>query len=252
MNVFTLENIVFDPSKNHVKYEKVSTGKHPGYGERGRFFSREVLDISADFQTMQGYDEPYRHTLKYTKTGTSGTHVAGRPESGIGAAPTRPPLRNGSTGAETQIMGGAYGSQFTDTAPDGGVLIGFEVGLGKWGANDVVHAVRPIFRSADGKESFGKQHGTDTSRLVVVKAKSGYAVGAITAKSMALLDGFSVTFMKVGKDALDVKDSYQSDWVGGKGGGPETVLAGDGKPIVGIIGRENGQLCTGMGLLRKL
>ena len=148
-------------------------------------------------------------------------------------------------------MGGKSGPQFTDAAPKGALLIGFEVGLGKWGTNDVVHAIRPIFRTAAGREAFGKQHGTDTSRLVVVEAKKGYAVGAITAKSMALLDGFSVTFMKAGKDGLDPKDAYQSEWVGGKGGGPETTLGGDGTLVIGIVGHENGNVCTAMGLLRK-
>jgi len=33
--------------------------------------------------------------------------------------------------------------------------------------------------------------------------------------------------------------------------GPETILGGDGKLVVGIVGRENAQTCTGMGLLRK-
>ena len=36
-----------------------------------------------------------------------------------------------------------------------------------------------------------------------------------------------------------------------KGGGPETPLGGDGRLIVGIVGRENGQRCIALGLLRK-
>ena len=113
--------------------------------------------------------------------------------------PVGPAHHDNSEGRLTRIMGGSLGTQFTDAAPKGGVLIGFEVGLGKQGDNDVVHAIRPIFRAGSGQEILGEQHGKDTSRLVVVKAKKGYAVGAITAKSMAMLDGFSVTFMKVAK-----------------------------------------------------
>lgn len=159
--------------------------------------------------------------------------------------------RDRSPGPETLIIGGHAGQPFTDAAPEGGVLIGFEVGLGKWFDSDVVHAMRPVFRTAKGEEVLGKQHGTDTSRLVVVKAKPGYAVGSITAKGMLLLDGFSVTFMKVGKDGLDTKDTYQSDWVAGKGGGFETILGGDGRLVIGIVGREERNVCNGMGLLRK-
>ena len=137
------------------------------------------------------------------------------------------------------------------TPRQGGLLIGFEVGVGKQDDHDVVHAIRPIFRVVGGREVLGELHGKDVSRLVIVKAKKGYAVGAITAKSMSLLDGFSVTFMKVNKNGLDRKDHYQSDWVAGHGGGPATVLGGDGVPVIGIVGRENNNVCTAMGLLRK-
>ena len=93
------------------------------------------------------------------------------------------PAHHDTPGAkETRIMGGAVGKRFSDEAPPGGVLIGFEVGLGKLDENDVVHTIRPIFRIANGREVLGEQHGTDTSRLIVVKAKKGYAVGGITAK----------------------------------------------------------------------
>lgn len=167
------------------------------------------------------------------------------------AQPANPAQANDLTKAETNIIGGG-GTAYTDViSEEGGTLIGFEVGLGKWGANDVVHALRPIFRNAKGKETFGAQHGTDTARLVVVKAKEGYAVGAITAKGLALVDGFSITYMKVGKNGLDTKDTYTSEWVGGKGGMAETTLGGDGRTIVGIVGRENDRVCTSMGLVRK-
>jgi S1-C subfamily serine protease len=186
-------------------------------------------------------------TNNVTRTiGLSSTRLAEQDAPGAGG----PPLQDNTTGAETAILGGP-GRQFTDAAPEGGVLIGFEVGLGKWGPSDVVHALRPIFRDAAGKEVLGTQHGADTNRLVVVKAKKGYAVGAVTAKSMALVDGFSVTFMKVGKRGLSLRDTYKSDWVGGRAGGPETVLGGDGAVVIGMVGHENGNVCTAVGLLRR-
>src|SRR5207245_8935670 len=77
------------------------------------------------------------------------------PAAGGAARGTR---LNAATG-ETEIMGGVFDPQFRDEAPPGGVLIGLEVGLGKFGANDVIRAVRPIFRTADGKEEFGNQQG---------------------------------------------------------------------------------------------
>jgi len=154
-------------------------------------------------------------------------------------------------GAQTHILGGIRNNRFTDAGGGSTLLVGFEVGLGKWGPNDVVHAIRPIFRSADNKETFGKQHGQDVARLVVVKAKKGYAVGGLTVKSMALVDGFSITYMKVTNDGLSKDDHYESEWVGGRGGGPETPLGGDGRPVIGIVGFEDNSNCTGFGLLRK-
>ena len=66
---FTLEKVLFDPSTNHVSYDKVSTGKNPtAWGPKGNRHSREILDISTDVRTMQGYDEPFRSAIRYTRT----------------------------------------------------------------------------------------------------------------------------------------------------------------------------------------
>jgi hypothetical protein len=147
-------------------------------------------------------------------------------------------------------MGGAFDPQFKDEAPGGGLLIGFEVGLGKFVNIDVIAAIQPIYSTAMGEQP-GKRYGTNFSRVVTVKAKPGYAVGAITAKAGLTIDGFSVTFMRIAGATLDPGDSYQSDWIGGKGGGGETLLTGGGTPIVGIVGKSNNRDCTGLGLLLK-
>jgi hypothetical protein len=184
--------------------------------------------------------------------------VAGTPGAAEGrqAAPRARPSsssRDGSAdrGPETRIVGG-FGTPFKDLAPEGAVLVGFEVGLGKFGANDIVAAVQPIFQSAQGEETLGKQHGADTGRTVRVKAKAGYAVGAITVKAGLLLDGFSVTFTKLADKALDPKDAYESEWFGGRGGSSEVRLGGDGALVTGIIGKENPRNCTGLGLVRNV
>lgn len=163
---------------------------------------------------------------------------------------TVPAVSETFANGETAVAGGG-GETFRDVGPEGSVLIGLEVGLGKFGSNDVIHSVRAIFRTRDGSEVFGKWHGQDTTRLVRVRAKSGYAIGGISAKSMALLDGFSVTFMRVGGRNLITGDSYESSWVGGLGGGRETRLGGDGTPVIGIIGRENFRDCSALGLILK-
>ncbi len=151
-------------------------------------------------------------------------------------------------GGSERIFGGA-GPQFRDTAPDKGMLVGFEVGLGKWAANDIVSAVRPVFVDEHGKEVLGDQHGKVNGRKIRVKARHGYAVGAITAKSVAALDGFSVTFMKIKDGRLDPDDKYESPWVGGGGDLPPVTVGGDGSPAIGIAGRGDDNNCSGMGLI---
>ena len=181
--------------------------------------------------------------------------------SSQGAAGARPRLRHGlrpavqpgdpavRAGEPEQIFGGRFSPQFRDVAPTKGLLVGFEVGLGKWGSSDVISALRPIYLDGQGKEVLGEQHGTVNGQAIRVRAKQGYAVGAITVKSMIAIDGFSLTFMKIGKDRLDPADKYESDWFGGKGGMPETTVGGKGSPAIGIVGHCNDKDCTAIGIV---
>jgi hypothetical protein len=149
---------------------------------------------------------------------------------------------------ETTIMGGGFDPAFKDSAPEGGRLIGFEIGLGKFLDYDVIRAFRPIYWSPTG-ESFGAQHGTDTSRVIKVKAKDGYAVGGVVAKAGLTMDGLAVIFQRVEGDHLSTVDSYESEWVGGPGGGVKTMLGNTGAFVTGIIGKSNAKDCTGFGLV---
>jgi hypothetical protein len=148
----------------------------------------------------------------------------------------------------TKIQGGAFDPEFTDTAPAGGLLVGFEFGLGRFVNNEVIKAGRPIYRVGD-MDVPGKQYGNDMNRAVKVVAKQGYAVGAISVKAGLVADGLSVTFMKVDNGRLDPKDSYDSEWIGGKGGGNAERLGGDGTAVIGMIGKSNKTELTGVGLL---
>lgn len=167
--------------------------------------------------------------------------------------PTRPdPVIAQQKNGETQIMGLSANPQFKETAPDGGVLVGLEIGLDKFGPNDCIRAFRGIYLNDKKEEVKGKQYGTNLTRVVTVKAKPGYAVAGIVAKAGLTMDGMLVIFMRVGLDGkLDPSDSYRSEWVGGKGGGAETQLGGDGTPVIGLIGKANAKDATGLGLLLK-
>src|SRR5262249_39249464 len=115
-------------------------------------------------------------------------------DGGLPGGDMRPPLDGGRPPlkAGTNIMGGGPDDPtFKVVAPDGGMLIGFDVGVGGFVGTDVVRTIQPIFRTAKG-EIRGQQYGMNFERMITVRAKDGYAVGAITAKAGLLVDGFSV------------------------------------------------------------
>jgi hypothetical protein len=90
------------------------------------------------------------------------------------------------------------------------------------------------------------------TRIEVLKAKEGYAVGAITCKYGSFnLDGCSLTFMKVVAGNLDPNDSYESEWVGSAAPKRPMKLGGDGVPIVGLAGRATDQQMSTLAPLFK-
>jgi hypothetical protein len=194
---------------------------------------------------------PPRPAVEVQPARPSNGRVA-RPSRFVQPRPQRPAPVTGVTVPEIGILGGrTTDSQFSDVAPPGGALVGLEIGLGKWGhTRDIIVAIRPIFRTRSGGEVLGQQHGTDTSRLLRVKAKSGYAIGAITVRSTLVVDGLSVTFMRYNGHVLVPGNSYESEWIA-TSGGRTTRLGGDGTLVTGICGRENDKDCTGLGLVLK-
>lgn len=144
---------------------------------------------------------------------------------------------------------GSGAREFHDVSPEGAVLAGFEVGLGNFANHPVIHSLRSIYRTSQGEVN-GEQHGTFDKGQLVVKAKAGYAVAGITVKAGLGIDGMSVTFMRIHNKTFDPSDSYTSEWIGGKGGGRETLLAGTGTPVSGIFGKLNAkQEVNGLGLV---
>jgi S1-C subfamily serine protease len=140
---------------------------------------------------------------------------------------------------------------YRDVCEEGGVLIGFQVGLGKFVNNDIVSSLRPIFRTKDG-EKFGKWQGPAPAAPVTVKAKPGYVVSGVSMRTGLGIDGFTLTFAKLGADGLDLKDTYNSEPVGGNGGNPSTI-GGNGALFVGATGHMNngGSPCS-LGLIAVL
>jgi S1-C subfamily serine protease len=174
-------------------------------------------------------------------------------ETTAGKAPrdTSRPNEVTPVGKDPTILAGAVDPRFKDLAPESGLLVGLEIGTVKRGNTEWIKSARPIYRVGD-KESFGNQYGTNLSNVTTLKAKSGYAVGAITAKHGLFFDGMSITFMRIVDGKLDPKDSYESEWVGTNERKPPTKLGGDGTRVIGIVGKSSKRAkpdMTGFGLL---
>jgi hypothetical protein len=140
-------------------------------------------------------------------------------------------------------------NSFSDLPVEGGVLIGFHVGSDKFLNNDVVDAIRPIYLTRAG-EKVGQWHGRVPPQSTVVKAKQGYVVSGMTVRTGMLVDGFSLTFARLGTDHLILDDSYESPWIGSQGGSA-TTMSGLGGLIIGVHGSvlDKGSL-SNLGLIQ--
>jgi hypothetical protein len=146
--------------------------------------------------------------------------------------------------------------------PDmGAVLIGFDLGIGKFLDIDVVYAMRPLYLTQFG-ESSGDDHGlfhnrtlpnkkvlkTKVLRTVRVQARPGYAVAGVTVRSGLLINGLSLTYMKINGKSLDPSRTYTSEWIGDRTGGSERSIDGDGSPVVGVLGSQDDEHVMSLGL----
>ena len=70
---------------------------------------------------------------------------------------TPTPMPKGkASNIKVTILGEAFDSEFKDVSPEGGLLIGFEIGFGKFANREMIRAAKPIYRVGD-KEVFGEQ-----------------------------------------------------------------------------------------------
>ena len=177
-------------------------------------------------------------------TGVGGPGLGGPSLGGPGV------IAQGPKGNGPPIYGGGNDTVFTDTVPNGGWLVGFEVGVAPAFGRNMTRAIRPIYKVKD-NTLFGDQQGTQLDEVTTLKAKDGYAVGGVSIMHGLGFDGIQVTFMKIADGKLDPKDSYQSQYVGSDEKKALTKLGGDGTPVIGITGRSNDKDLTGFGLLMK-
>ena len=155
--------------------------------------------------------------------------------------------------SDTPIVGNRQ-EMFRDVGPRRSVLVGVEVYCGKLLNYNIeaVLGIRPIYLDAQGHEKLGGLHGTNSGGPPLrVKAKKGYAVGAISVRAGIGIDGLSLTFMKRDKGRLDPDQTYESEWLGGNGGGgARPHLSGTCAVVVGLFGSQNNNSeLNGLGLV---
>ena len=151
-----------------------------------------------------------------------------------------------------RVIGGGTDPEFRDDAPAGTVLAGLDIGVGTFGGSIVVRSFRPIYRAGSADTPGAVQGDTKKTPTFKVRARPGYAVGAVTVKAGLGVDGLGVTFMKVlpgGK--LDPTDTYDGPWLGGLLDGTQVRLDAAGAPVVGVAGRTGSRGLTGFGLVVK-
>lgn len=139
--------------------------------------------------------------------------------------------------ADTNVTGFTLGQQYRDVPGEGSMLVGFQAGLKRFFDSNTISALRPIYLTRGG-EKMGNWLGPMPDNPITLKARTGYVLGGVNIRAGLFIDGLSVKFMKLNKDRLMVTDSYDSEWVGGNGGGPSTI-GGQGYFFAGICGHLN-------------
>lgn len=159
---------------------------------------------------------------------------------------TLPPVAHDADTVEPlAIVGnGRAGEAFADEAPAGGALVGLVLAQGKsWGG--AVEAVQPIYQVGD-RYVRGQRYGNPGGTETIVLARQGYLVDGLNARAGLALNAVQLLF--AAHESLETEeDSYASEWVGVPGGSPTQTLA-EGRPVVGIHGRQVPQ-SLGLGLL---
>ena len=128
---------------------------------------------------------------------------------------------------------------YRDVPPEGGILIGLQVNVGKFLNNATIDGIRPIYLTKKG-EKLGEWQGVKSDDPVILKAKAGYVVAGMSVRSGLNLDGIALTYMKLDKGKLVEKDVYKSHQVGHTVG-DTSLIGGQGIFFIGVTGHLGGE-----------
>jgi hypothetical protein len=157
----------------------------------------------------------------------------------------------------TDMVGyGIEKTLFKELPRDGAVLIGFDVGVGKFTTDDMIYALRPIYLTAKG-ESSGKDIGkfggnnaqkSSVKRIVQIKAKPGYAVASIRMQKGLFINSIRLVYRRLNGNTLSDDQAYASPWVGTHDDKEEHLLDGGGEPIIGVFGNRDEKQILALGI----
>jgi hypothetical protein len=123
------------------------------------------------------------------------------------------------------VLGGAGGSPFSRTSPNGQPVIGVRYRLGSWGGRERVGQLEPLFTTA-------------AAQADVIVAREGYALGALQVDAGEYVDAVALVFMRLNPDGgLDPGDRYTSEWIGTPTGSDPRTLGDGSAKVIGIAGR---------------
>ncbi|MEM9369245.1 MAG: serine/threonine-protein kinase, partial [Planctomycetota bacterium] len=137
----------------------------------------------------------------------------------------------------TRAIGGKRPATDFILHPDGWPLVGFCFCTYRFRGDDIIKCIQPVFRDWESNnEETGPLIGILDQGCVVHKeiAAEGYAVSALQVRWGSRIHGMRIQFARLEDGRLDLNDTHESDWYGGKVEMAGQSIASDGTPVVGI------------------
>jgi hypothetical protein len=192
----------------------------------------------------------------------TGSLAGGEPEKESIFAAVRSAIAQGQV-QKTALVGFTLTKNTFEELPgEGALLVGFDLGLGKFTNTEVIYALRPVYRTADGEVSSEEQglfsnqpplgkksQKNKVLRTVQLRAPAGYAVAGATLRADLNIKGLSLIYMRINGTTLDSNQAYASEWVGDQSNGREITIGGDGAPVVGVFGNKDEVRVSALGLI---